>query len=132
VSRPPWKRADPYGQLLGVEVVEVGDGSASVALTAGEHHTNFLGVVHGGAVFSLADAALAAASNSGDRTAVATVVTIHLLRACRPGDRLLASAEREHLGGRLGLYRIGVVRLPERELVAVAQGQVRLAAGEQA
>jgi uncharacterized protein (TIGR00369 family) len=84
VTVPPSQRTDPYGQLLGVEVVEVGDGSASAELTAGERHTNFLGLVHGGAVFSLADAALAAASNSGDRTAVATVVTIHLLRACRP------------------------------------------------
>jgi acyl-CoA thioesterase len=112
-------------------VIEVGHGSASAELTADERHTNFLGLVHGGAVFSLADAALAAASNSGDRTAVATVATIHLLRACRPGDRLLASAEQEHLGGRLGLYRITVIRLPERELVAVAQGQVSLA-GERA
>jgi acyl-CoA thioesterase len=131
VTVPPSQGADPYGQLLGVEVIEVGHGRASAVLTADERHTNFLGLVHGGAVFSLADAALAAASNSGDRTAVATVVTIHLLRACRPGDRLLASAEQEHLRGRLGLYRITVIRLPERELVAVAQGQVSLA-GERA
>jgi acyl-CoA thioesterase len=117
-------RPDPFGQLLGVEVIEVGDGRARVRLNAGERHVNFLGLVHGGAVFSLADAALAAASNSGDETAVASVVTIHLLRACRPGDRLEAVAEREHAGGRLGLYRITVVRLPDRELVAVAEGQV--------
>lgn len=128
---PPSQRADPYGQLLGVELVEVGGGGARAELTVGERHTNFLGLVHGGAVFSLADAALAAASNSGGRRAVATVVTIHLLRACRPGDRLVARAEPEHLGGRLGLYRITVVRLPEGELVAVAQGQVSLA-GERA
>jgi acyl-coenzyme A thioesterase PaaI-like protein len=56
-------------------------------------------------------------------------VSIHLLRACRPGDRLLATAEREHLGGRLGLYRITVVRLPDRELVAVAEGQVVIVSG---
>jgi acyl-CoA thioesterase len=117
-------RRDRFGQLLGIEVVEVGDGRAKVELTTGEQHTNFLGLVHGGAVFSLADAALAAASNSGEGTAVASVVTIHLLRACRPGDRLLAAADQEHCGGRLGLYRITVVRLPSQELVAVAEGQV--------
>jgi acyl-coenzyme A thioesterase PaaI-like protein len=60
---------------------------------------------------------------------VATVVSIHLLRACRPGDRLLAEAAREHLGGRLGLYRIAVVRLPDRELVALAEGQVAIVGG---
>jgi acyl-CoA thioesterase len=122
--------ADAFGQLLGMELVEVDDGRALVTLQAGERHTNFLGLVHGGAVFSLADAALAAASNSdpdqsGRRnTAVASVVTIHLLRACHPGDRLLAQAVPEHRGGRLGLYRITVVRLPDQELVAVAEGQV--------
>jgi acyl-CoA thioesterase len=112
-----------------MQVVEVGDGTAKVELTAGEQHTNFLGVVHGGAVFSVADAALAAAANSGDETAVASVVTIHLLRACRPGDRLLATADREHRGRRFGLYRIAVVRLPDRELVAVAEGQVAVVNG---
>ena len=129
-ERGPERYRDRYGELLGIEVVEVGEGRARVALTAGERHANFLGLVHGGAVFSLADAALAAASNSeADRTAVATVVTIHLLRGCRPGDRLLAEAEPEHRGGRLGLYRITVVRLPERELVAVAVGQVSIGPG---
>lgn len=122
-------RPDRFGQLLGMELLEVGDGAARVELVAGERHTNFLGLVHGGAVFSLADAALAAASNSGEDKAVATVVTIHLLRACRPGDRLLASATREHRGGRSALYRITVVRLPERELVALAQGQVAVVGG---
>jgi acyl-CoA thioesterase len=129
-ERDPDRYRDRYGELLGIEVVEVGDGRAGVALTADERHANFLGLVHGGAVFSLADAALAAASNSeAERTAVATVVTIHLLRACRPGDQLLAEAEREHSGGRLALYRITVVRLPDRELVAVAEGQVAIVAG---
>ena len=122
--------ADAFGQLLGLELVEVDDGHARVTLEAGERHTNFLGLVHGGAVFSLADAALAAASNSSPdqsgrpNTALASVVTIHLLRACRPGDRLLAEAVPEHQGGRLGLYRITVVRLPDHELVAIAEGQV--------
>ena len=102
-ERDPDRYRDRYGELLGIDVVEVGDGRAGVALTADERHANFLGLVHGGAVFSLADAALAAASNS--------------------------EAEREHSGGRLALYRITVVRLPDRELVAVAEGQVAIVAG---
>jgi acyl-CoA thioesterase len=125
----PDRYRDRYGELLGIEVVEAGEGRARVTLTAGERHANFLGLVHGGAIFSLADAALAAASNSETGiTAVATVVTIHLLRACRPGDDLVAEAQREHRGGRLALYRITVVRLPERELVALAEGQVAIVA----
>jgi acyl-CoA thioesterase len=120
---------DPFGTLLGMEPAEVADGRARVLLTAGERHTNFLGMVHGGTVFGLADAALAAASNSHEPTAVATVVTIHLLRSCRPGDRLAAEAVEVHRGRRLGLYRITVVRLPGDELVAVAEGQVAILGG---
>jgi acyl-coenzyme A thioesterase PaaI-like protein len=48
----PHPQADRFGQLLGMEVVELGDGRAMVELTAGEQHTNFLGVVHDGALFS--------------------------------------------------------------------------------
>jgi acyl-CoA thioesterase len=121
--------ADPFARLLGLELLAVGDGWARVALTTGPQHRNFLGLVHGGAVFSLADAALAAASNSQGDTAVATVVTIHLLRASHPGDRLLAEAVQEHRTGRLGVYRITVTRLPGAELVAVAQGQVAVTSG---
>jgi acyl-CoA thioesterase len=117
---------DPFARLLDLELLEVADGRARVALTTGQQHRNFLGLVHGGAVFSLADAALAAASNSQGDTAVATVVTIHLLRASHPGDRLLAEAVQEHRTGRLGLYRITVTRLPAAELVAIAQGQVTI------
>lgn len=117
---------DAFARLLGMELLEVADGRARVALTAGPQHGNFLGLVHGGAVFSLADAALAAASNSRGGTAVATVVTIHLLQASHAGDRLLAEAVQEHRTGRLALYRITVVRLPAEDLVAVAEGQVAI------
>jgi acyl-CoA thioesterase len=117
---------DAFARLLGMELLEVADGRARVALTAGPQHGNFLGLVHGGAVFSLADAALAAASNSRGDTAVATVVTIHLLQASHAGDRLLAEAAQEHRTGRLALYRITVVRLPAEDLVAVAEGQVAI------
>ena len=124
--------ADPYSDSLGIEVLEAGTGRARAAMTAGVEHTNFLGIVHGGAVFSLADAALAAASNSFDHTAVATTVTVHLLRACRPGDRLVAEAVEEHRSRRLGLYRITVRRHVgaeaegSGELVAMADGQVAI------
>jgi acyl-CoA thioesterase len=117
---------DAFARLLGMELLEVADGRARVALTAGRQHGNFLGLVHGGAVFSLADAALAAASNGQGDTAVATVVTIHLLQASHAGDRLLAEAVQEHRTGRLALYRITVVRLPAEDLVAVAEGQVAI------
>ena len=44
--------ADPYAGSLGVELVEVTDDEIVVGLTVLPHHVNFLGVGHGGLVFS--------------------------------------------------------------------------------
>jgi uncharacterized protein (TIGR00369 family) len=54
----------PYYELLGIEPVEAGEGRAVVALAESPHIANSHGAVHGGAVFSLLDAACAAAARS--------------------------------------------------------------------
>ena len=70
--------ACPYARLLGMEILEARPGFARVAMdTAGKE--NFLGVAHGGAVFSLADQAFAAAANRGEILQVAVSVHIHYL-----------------------------------------------------
>lgn len=51
----------PYGELLGLRVVEASDGVASVRLELRPELCNRRGVAHGGAVASLLDAALGAA-----------------------------------------------------------------------
>jgi acyl-CoA thioesterase len=82
---------------------------------------NDLGKVHGGAIFTLADAALAAASNSRPgELAVAITGTIHFLRSAGPGELLRAEAVEERRGGRLGSYRIVVSRDDEEIATALA------------
>jgi acyl-CoA thioesterase len=68
----------PYARLLGMEILEARPGWARVVMdTTGKE--NFLGVAHGGAIFSLADQAFAAAANRGDLLQVAVSVHIHYL-----------------------------------------------------
>ena len=70
--------ACPYARLMGMEILEARAGFARVAMdTTGKE--NFLGVAHGGAVFSLADQAFAAAANRGESLQVAVSVHIHYL-----------------------------------------------------
>jgi acyl-CoA thioesterase len=70
--------ACPYARLLGMEILEARPGWARVAMdTTGKE--NFLGVAHGGAIFSLADQAFAAAANRGGLLQVAVSVHIHYL-----------------------------------------------------
>lgn len=114
--------ADPFGRLLGVRVEEVRPGYARVSLELRPDHRNFHGVVHGGLLFSLADCAFAAASNSHNQRAVAISATIHFLRAPAPG-RLEAECVEEHRSRSLGSYRVGV-RDVDGRLVATMQALV--------
>jgi len=84
---------------------------------------NFHGIPHGGAIFSLADAAFAAASNSHGTRAVALEMTVHYLAAAEAGTTLYAEAQEEKLGKRTALYRIRVTD-PDGNLIASCQGLV--------
>ena len=116
-------RRDPFARFLGIELLEVREGYAKAALTVQEHMLNFHGIPHGGVIFSLADAAFAAASNSHGQVAVALHVSINFLAAVSPGARLTAEATEEHLTRRTGLYRLAVTS-EDGTLIALAHGTV--------
>ena len=56
-------KSDPYANFLGIEFHKIGKGYALCKITITDDMINFTGLVHGGLVFSLADAAFSAASN---------------------------------------------------------------------
>lgn len=114
---------DTFPRSLGVELLELAPGYARVALELGTNMVNFHGIGHGGAIFTLADTALGLASNSHGDPAVALTVTINYLAPARPGDRLVATAEEEHLTHRTGVYRISITT-GSGEKIALARGTV--------
>ena len=114
---------DPFARFLGIELLELREGYGRAAMTVQEHMLNFLGIPHGGVIFSLADAAFAAACNSHGQVAVALSVSINYLAAVSLGTRLYAEATEESLGRRTALYRLAVTT-EEGVLVALAQGTV--------
>ena len=48
----------PIAKLLGMDLVEVGEGRAVFQLTPAEQHYNPIGVVHGGLAFTMLDSAM--------------------------------------------------------------------------
>jgi acyl-CoA thioesterase len=117
--------ADPFARSLGIELLALRPGYSRLAMTLQPHMLNFHGIPHGGAIFSLADAAFAAAGNSHGQVAVALSMTINFRSAVPSGTRLLAEAIEQSLGGRTGLYRITVTAdNEEKRLVAVCDGTV--------
>ena len=117
--------ADPFCETLGVELADVGSGRATTELTVTEELLNFHGTPHGGAVYSLADAAFAAASNAEGDTALAMETNISYFEAVEVGETLRAEAERLHERGRTASYRVTVTDEAD-DRVAVFRGRVYL------
>jgi acyl-CoA thioesterase len=114
---------DPFARWMGIELLELRPGYSRLTMTVTPRMLNFHGIPHGGAVFSLADAAFAAASNSHGQTALALSMTISYLAATAPGTRLVAEAQELRKGHRAGFYQI-TVRTEGGELVATCQAVV--------
>jgi acyl-CoA thioesterase len=74
-------------------------------------------------VYSLADSALAFASNTHGRVTVAIENSISYPQPVSVGDTLTAVAEEESFTGRLGYYRV-IVRNQNELLVAIFRGTV--------
>lgn len=101
---------DKASQGLGMEIVDVGPGTATLAMTIREDMVNGHAIAHGGFVFLLADSAFAFACNAYDQRTVAQQAQITFLKATTLGDRLTAHAAERWREGRSGIYDITVTR----------------------
>lgn len=113
---------DNFAKLIGIEIIEAGEGKARGTLQIGEGHLNGVGIVHGGVIFTLADTVLAAASNSREGTAVAVNDSISFCKAAR-GGTLKAVAKEIALSRKLGTYAVEVLDEAEN-VIALFQGTV--------
>lgn len=100
--------SDAASKWLGFELLRVGEGTATLALTVADHHCNGHGICHGGITFALADSAFAFACNSRNVATVAQHNSISFIAPGRLGDRLTARAVEVSLAGRSGLYDVSV------------------------
>lgn len=120
---------DPFSRWLGIEVLEVQPGYVKLRMKVRREMTNGFGVSHGGIAFSLADSALAFASNSHGRIALAIENNISFIKKVNPEVVLTAETEELSIGRKIGVYRI-TVRNQEGVNVALFRGTVFLTEGE--
>jgi acyl-CoA thioesterase len=114
---------DQFSRWLGVEVLELGVGRCRCGMRVREEMVNGFGVAHGGIAFSLADSALAFASNAQGRIALSIENGMSYPAAIRPGDSLIATAEEETATNRLAFYRVRIANQRD-EIVALFRGTV--------
>jgi acyl-CoA thioesterase len=99
---------DAFSQWLGIEVLAAAEGLARLRLTVRADMVNGFGIAHGGVLFSLADSALAFATNAAGTLSVALDCTISFPLAVQVGDVLTAEAIEESTTRRMGFCRVTV------------------------
>jgi acyl-CoA thioesterase len=113
---------DHAARGLGIEILAVGPGIATLAMTVRQDMVGGHGTCHGGFIFTLADSAFAYACNSFNHRAVAAGVDINFIAPAHLGDRLTAYGHARHQGGRSGTYDIEVTN-PQGKLIAIFRGR---------
>ena len=102
-----WKE-DDASKGLGMNIVEVKPGFATLTMTVQPHMVNGHKIAHGGFIFTLADSAFAFACNSHNERNVAAQGAITFIRPGKLGDRLIATAREVSRSGRSGIYDVRV------------------------
>lgn len=116
-------KRDKFAELAGIELLEVTPGKAKAKMVVQKHHLNGVDIVHGGAIFTLADLVFAAASNSHGTVAVAINASISYIKASPVGTVLIAEGREISCNPKLGIYSIDV-KNEQGEMIASFQGMV--------
>jgi len=112
---------DHAAQALGVEIVSVTAGRATLRMTIRQNMVNGHGSCHGGYLFAIADTAFAYACNSFNQRAVAGSAEINFLAPAQLGDTLTATGFLRQQGGRSGVYDVEVSN-QQGDLLALFRG----------
>jgi len=102
-----WKE-DDASSSLGMTIVEIGAGRATLTMIVRPDMVNGQRIAHGGFIFTLADSAFAFACNSHNEKSVAAQGDITFIKPGKLGDTLVATAREISRGGRSGIYDVRV------------------------
>jgi acyl-CoA thioesterase len=115
-------QSDRFAKLLGIELIESAPGHAVTQMEIKDEHLNAVNIAQGGALFTLADLAMAAAANSYGPVAVSIQSEIKYFKAAGKG-LLKAEASEISCSSKLATYSIDIHNT-DGELIAAFQGMV--------
>jgi acyl-CoA thioesterase len=99
---------DGFSAWLGIEIVAITPTSCTLRMKVRHDMLNGFGVCHGGVTYSLADSALAFASNGHGRVTMSINNSISYPAPVHEGDVLTAVAEQESASNRIAFFRVEV------------------------
>ena len=123
---------DQASQNLGMRIVDIAAGRATLRMQVTEAMINGHGICHGGYIVLLADSAFAFACNTTNRRTVAQGLDVTFLAVVVAGAELEAAAALRSQRGRSGLYDVTVRRIDAdngSEIIAELRGRSRTVSG---
>ncbi len=114
---------DWFSQWLRIEREEVRAGYCRLTMKIRKEMLNGFGIAHGGITYSLADSALAFASNSHGRMSVSVETSISHTESLKQDDVITATAEEMSLSNKIGVYHV-TVKNQNDKIVALFKGTV--------
>ena len=99
---------DGFSAWLGIEILEVGEEFCRLRMRVRADMLNGFGVCHGGVTYSLADSALAFASNGHGTVTMSIHNSISYAVPVNEGDTLVATATQESASNRIAFYKVDV------------------------
>lgn len=109
---------DHASQAMGMKVLAIGPGSATVCMTVRRDMLNGHEICHGGLMTMLADTAFAFACNAYNEVTVAAGFDVNLISSARKGDVLTAVCVEISKSGRTGVYDVSVRNQRDEAVVA--------------
>ncbi len=113
---------DAFSQWLGITIDSIEAGTCTLSMTIRKEMLNGFAIAHGGITYSLADSALAFASNSHGRQSVSIDTSINHIEILKEGDVITAVAKQDALKNKFGFYTIEIKK--ENKIVALFKGTV--------
>lgn len=116
---------DFFSQWLGITVLQQKENYCRLHIRIRKEMLNGFGIAHGGITYSLADSALAFASNSKGRKSVSIETSISHIVSLTEQDEIIAEASCETETEKLGHYTVKIfLKNDPEKLVALFKGIV--------
>ena len=107
---------DAFSQWLGINIVDVSEGYCQLTMKVRKEMLNGFHIAHGGIAYSLADSALAFASNSHGRKSLSVETSISHMVSIKAGDMLTAMTKELSRSDKIGVYLITITNNENQEL----------------
>ena len=114
---------DAFSKWLGIEIIDIKDGYCKLSMKVTKDMLNGFDIAHGGITYSLADSALAFASNTHGKKCISIETSISHVESCKEGDMLIAETKQLSKTKKIIMYLITIVNHNDKE-VAFFKGTV--------